>query len=198
MTIVLLGNLAIVLLLAPNTVGYLYSKVEVVPDIRQADAIVLLSSWSFDEIGDSRTYQRLFHAAKLFREGYADTLIIAGGKSENRAESLASTMRSMSIELGIPEGAIFVEERSLNTRENLMYSKPIMESIGIRDFLLVTSCSHMGRAMGVANKLGLSAYPAPVRCFEAGRNSFQWRLRFCYEVLREYGARIYFRLRGWT
>ena len=53
MTIVLLGNLAIVLLLAPNTVGYLYSKVEVVPDIRQADAIVLLSSWSFDEIGDS-------------------------------------------------------------------------------------------------------------------------------------------------
>ena len=48
--------------------------------------------------------------------------------------------------LGVPREAIRMEGQSRNTRENAVNSLPLVQSLGARRVLLVTSAVHMPRA----------------------------------------------------
>lgn len=134
----------------------------------KADAIVVLGGatessipprpWiELKEEGD-----RVLHAAKLYREGKAPKLILSGGRVDWRpsprseAEDMAELLETM----GVPRSAILLEPTSLNTRENAVNTKQIMDAQGIRQILLVTSAMHMPRSLLIFKKLGINAIPA--------------------------------------
>ena len=60
--------------------------------------------------------------------------------------------------MGIELAQIEIETRSLTTYENLAF---LADRLGEEPFLLVTSATHMPRAMAVADQLDLNAIPQP-------------------------------------
>jgi len=191
-------NIIVLSLVFTPLTNYLYAFIEVKPEIKKTDAIILLSSGQYtNDILARDTYQRLFHAYKLYRLGYADKVIICGGILIMGKPSISETMKAVLIDLGIHGDNIITEERSQNTYENIKNIIPALNSQGIMSSLLITSSYHMYRSMAVCRVLGVSVYPAPVPCYEKEISNFLLRSRHAMTVLREYGAIAYFWLRGW-
>ncbi len=138
-------------------------------ELPKTDAIVVLGGctesallprpWvEIKEEGD-----RVLYAAKLYRDGKAPRLILSGGRVEWRisgnpeSEDMAILLEPM----GVPRSAMLQDPYSLNTRENAVNVKQIMEAQGIRRVLLVTSAMHMPRSLMIFRKLGVEAIAAP-------------------------------------
>ncbi len=194
----LITNVILLTLVLTPVVNYLYASLEVEPEIRNSDAIILLSSGVHnDKIHDGNNYQRMLRAYRLYKEGFANKIIICGGVVVEGMPSFAEVMKNFLVEIGIDEECIITEDNSLNTYENIKYAKPILRQLDIRDSLLVTSSYHMYRSLKICKKLDVSVYAAPVPCYEKNIQHPTHRAKFILEVLREYGSIIYFKLRGW-
>jgi uncharacterized SAM-binding protein YcdF (DUF218 family) len=139
-----------------------YKPLQQVQDIGKVDYIVVLSSEVHDNSQDPPTSQlaastafrvveaiRLFH---LFSE--KPTLIMSGGGKSVAGEVMAAFARS----LGVPADKLVVETKSLDTYSNADGVKAIVKDA---PFLLVTSASHLPRAMIIFQKLGMKPIPAP-------------------------------------
>ena len=150
---------------------------------------------------------RILHALRLYRAGKAPLVLCSGG-GEETSESPA--MSRLLQEWGVPPEAILLEEQSLTTRENALFSYSLLNSRGIRHILLVTSAIHMPRAAAVFRKAGFEVTPAPAD-FRTGwgqrRGFFIWLsgwvpdagyLQRSDKVLREWIGLLVYRLRGWA
>ena len=192
-----LNIIAISLVFTPVT-NYLYAVLEMEPEIRNADSIILLSDGVYTgKIHAGNNYQRMLCAYRLYKQGFADKIIICGGVVIKGLPSFAEVMKDFLVEIGINKECIITETNSLNTYENIKYAKPILRQFDIKNSLLVTSSYHMYRSLAICKKLNVSVYAAPVPCYEKNLQHMTQRTRFILEVLREYGSIIYFKLRGW-
>ena len=138
------------------------------PDpVPQVDVIICLGGmtrWSdapqsvpnLNEAGD-----RLLYAASLYQQGAADRLLLTGGQFPGATQSEAELMQNALLLMGVPESAMILEEESLNTYENALFAKPLLEEIDARSALLVTSATHMPRSQQVFQKMGIETVPAP-------------------------------------
>jgi uncharacterized SAM-binding protein YcdF (DUF218 family) len=107
---------------------------------------------------------RVWHAARLFHRGLAPRIIVSGGSflvatgqaPPTQTEALA--MRQFLVALGVPESAIVMEGKSLNTIENMRETRAL---VGTAHVALVTSGFHMPRALRLARKAGLDAEAFP-------------------------------------
>ena len=70
-------------------------------------------------------------------------------------------MATVLTSIGIPSTAIVQEPDSLNTYQNAVNVRKILESLQIRNVLLVTSAMHMPRASKIFQRQGIQAIPAP-------------------------------------
>jgi uncharacterized SAM-binding protein YcdF (DUF218 family) len=59
----------------------------------------------------------------------------------------------------------WMESRSLDTADNARYSAEILKNTGITKIILVTSASHMRRAVYEFRRAGLAIIPAPTGFF---------------------------------
>lgn len=132
-------------------VGYalLYDRV---PARRNVDFIVVLGSGLLGSVVPPLLASRLDLARRLRENGSrgADILVSGGqGPGEDVPESRA--MADHLITAGVPEQSIVLEERSSTTRENLRFSKEIMQRTkpGSR-CLIVTNNFHAFRAAMLA------------------------------------------------
>jgi uncharacterized SAM-binding protein YcdF (DUF218 family) len=138
--------------------------------IPQADAIVVLGGatrpqvpprpWvEVNEAGD-----RPLYGAKLYQEGKAPFLIFSGGRVTWRGGvggSEAADMAELAIALGVPKSAIIEEDASLNTYQNAVKVKPILQQYNFQKILLVTSATHMPRSVAIFKKQGMDVIPVP-------------------------------------
>jgi uncharacterized SAM-binding protein YcdF (DUF218 family) len=97
---------------------------------------------------------RAIKAVRLYRDGSVKHILITGGTPE--PQLLASLLE----EWGVPEEAIIVEDSSRNTFENAVKSKLLWDAHQFRSGLLVTSASHMPRALAVFHRAGFAVEPA--------------------------------------
>jgi uncharacterized SAM-binding protein YcdF (DUF218 family) len=122
----------------------------------QADAILVLGgavsgahppSRPTLSLGQAST--RVWHAAALYRAGKARWVVVAAGNRPNHAmeQVEAEAIAEVLVELGVPRAAIVQEGESRTTRENAAKSLPLLKRLGARRVLLVTSATHMPRAM---------------------------------------------------
>lgn len=145
---------------------------------------------------------RVLHAARLYRAGKAP-LVISSGWAAGIPD--ADGMAELLIEWGVPDSAIVRERESRNTHDNCVESRRILRGYAAGPVLLVTSGSHMPRALDTCRSAGLDVRPAPTD-FQAtedpGRGAWGWLpdagdLQLTHQALKEiFGRRVY-RWRGW-
>ena len=82
------------------------------------------------------------------REGFKPFLVLAGGKIDLTAPSLAEVLYKEAIGFGIPKENIFTENKSIDTTENAEFSKPIInENLSLDGRLgVITNHYHLKRA----------------------------------------------------
>ncbi|MFO0679159.1 MAG: YdcF family protein [Polyangiaceae bacterium] len=143
----------------------------------------------------------------LLRENRAKRVLITGGAVGPRNLGLteASVMGDLYRKWGIDPSRILLEERSVNTRENAVFSAEILaKEPPTSKMLLVTSAFHMNRAAGCFRAVGLRPHLLPVdfRGPASGNHLSYLPRSFALAdssmVLREYLGRIVYRLRGYT
>jgi uncharacterized SAM-binding protein YcdF (DUF218 family) len=101
---------------------------------------------------------RIWHAARLYRRGLAPRIIVSGGGNGDGGMSEAEAMRLFLTDLGVPNEAIVIEGSSLNTIENIRYVRKLVKEGRVA---LVTSASHMPRALRLARIAGLNVAAFP-------------------------------------
>lgn len=111
---------------------------------------------------------RLDTAVEYLREYPHSMCIVTGGKGNDEHISEAQCMEEYLVASGIEKSRIIKEEQAKNTRQNLLYSKEIIEKEGLNPrAVIVTSNYHQYRAGLIARRLGMEtyAYSAPVNLF---------------------------------
>lgn len=113
---------------------------------------------------------RIWHAARLFHRGLAPRIIVSGGGSAEMSEAVA--MRMFLTDLGVPAEAITIEGDSLNTIENIRHVRAMVKDGRIA---LVTSASHMPRALRLARTAGLNVAAFPTDWAVPEEERFWWQ-----------------------
>ena len=190
-------------------------------NVPKAEAIVVLGGATRNNeppriIADmSERGDRLLYGVKLYKEGAAPYIVLTGGRIEwfggnsSEAEDMAALMEVM----GVPQDALLLESRSLNTYENAVYTKEILERNNIKKIILVTSAAHMPRSLAIFKKQGIDAIPAPTDFMVSDRNlveneiSTESRIISLFpnpeslarttQILKEYIGTFIYHLRGW-
>jgi uncharacterized SAM-binding protein YcdF (DUF218 family) len=120
---------------------YLYCKDEMKP----ADVIVILAG---------EETERVEYGVKLFREGWArkDRIILAGGPLVWKY-TWASLMKEHAMSLGVTNDAILLEDKSISTEEDALFTKEILNKYKYTSCILVTSPYHSRRAAMIFRKI---------------------------------------------
>ena len=123
-------------------------------------AIILGASTSGGEV--SPVYrERINHGIWLYENDYVDYLILTGGIGEGNNVSDAYIAKQYAISKSVPEQAIFIEEKSTITEENLENAKAIMDENSFDTAIIVSDPLHMKRAMLMAGDYGIDACSSP-------------------------------------
>lgn len=99
---------------------------------------------------------RLDSAAEYLEQNPSTICIVTGAKGSNEPVTEARGMADYLIARGIDENRIILEEKALNTAENIRYSKAFLPG-GDATVGIVTNDFHMYRALGIAKKEGLDS-----------------------------------------
>lgn len=105
---------------------------------------------------------RLTTTLQLYKSGKIRRILLTGGSSRIIGDALPESpvVRQYLLEVGVPDSAIIVDDRSRNTRENAQFSKTLIDSImPDAHCLLITSAWHMRRAHACFEKVGLHCAP---------------------------------------
>jgi uncharacterized SAM-binding protein YcdF (DUF218 family) len=104
-------------------------------------------------------------------------VLLAGGSGQLQgglpeAELLATQLEAW----GIERSRILVDKESRNTHENALQAMRIVREHGLGSAVLVTSASHMKRALGCFAKAGLPVDTLPVdfRAYAPGHGHGTW------------------------
>ncbi len=105
---------------------------------------------------------RLLHAFRIFKAGKVRKILITGGQvfEPDATDTEAKAMAAILVSFGIDPQSILIENKSRNTFENAAFTAALFKEQGFRSGLLVTSASHMPRALAVFRKAGLAVEPA--------------------------------------
>jgi uncharacterized SAM-binding protein YcdF (DUF218 family) len=126
-------------------------------DVDAADAIVVFGAEVYEHGPSPELRARLEHAAALYRNGYAPTIVCSGGISRGLSEP--EIMRSALSECGIPPTAVLVDESGSSTRRTIAAAR--RHATGPwRRVVLVSSPYHMYRIVGEARRQRLDGMPS--------------------------------------
>ncbi|MBZ7397748.1 envelope biogenesis factor ElyC [Klebsiella grimontii] len=101
---------------------------------------------------------RLTEGIRLWYENPGSKLIFTGAAAKTNPVSTAEAGARVAESLGIPHSEIIVLDKPKDTEEE---AAAVKEAIGDAPFLLVTSASHLPRAMIFFRRAGLTPLPAP-------------------------------------
>ncbi|MBU0495460.1 MAG: YdcF family protein [Chloroflexi bacterium] len=130
-------------------------------DVGPADCIIVLGSavWPGERPSPSLA-ARTARGLALYQAGHAPALILCGGRG-TYPPAEAEMMRRLLTAAGVPETALFLDDSSTTTVENLQHARAIMRAHGWQSALLVSDPFHLPRASLMARDLGLTVRPAP-------------------------------------
>ena len=107
---------------------------------------------------------RLTALAKLARDYPKARIVYSGGDASLSGNKLpeAEFVGPLLDAVGVPRERVLLEARSRNTVENAVFTKELVQPKPGERWLLVTSASHMPRAVGCFRHIGFAveAYPA--------------------------------------
>lgn len=149
---------------------------------------------------------RTLEGLRIYRQLDNPWIIVSGGASPGsglmRAES--ETMRDLLLDLGVPVDRILVEAASADTHDQAVNIRPLLDAQAVSSFVLVTSTTHMRRAMLSFIAAGLQPTPGPAPERSATQPAGApllpnlGALESSRRALREWMGLLYYALRGWV
>ena len=125
---------------------------------------------------------RLAHAEALWRLGLAPHIFVAGGTTGSARRSEAEAGRDWLVARGVPRSALFLEDRSQHTLENLFNVRTDLRAAGWLTLLMVTDPLHLARAKATAQGLDLDVRCSPAQESLPVRGSLAWWRRAAFEA----------------
>lgn len=121
--------------------------------------------------------ERITEAAALARRFPKATVVYTGGAAEILFAPMveADAAKLVLQDFGVGGDRLVLEPNARNTWENAVYTKALVKPKPGQRWLLITSASHMPRAIGAFRKAGFPVEPWPVDYRTAGPED-AWRL----------------------
>jgi len=148
-----------------------------------------INSISQNRLNEGIKHYNILDDAKLIVSGY-------GGYDKN---SHAFMQEILAMSLGVPRKDILRSDKARDTREEALYLKKTLEG---KKFILVTSASHMKRAMLLFQKAGLDPIAAPTNhlAFETKGFASYFSSKNLYKVevaIHEYLGLAWSKMKGY-
>jgi vancomycin permeability regulator SanA len=159
--------------------------------VDHADVILVLGAAQYNGDPSPVFVGRLEHAALLYQEGRADTVMVLGGSRPGDRFSEAEAGRSWLIGDGLPDSAVVASPVGSSTLESLQAAARWMHERELSSAFLVSDPWHNLRVERMASDLGIDGY-ASATWSSAARSE---HTRF-EGYLRETFAYLYYRLFG--
>lgn len=133
---------------------------------------------------------RVHHAARLYARRRVRLIIATGGVGKHPPAE-AEVMGRVLGEEGVPDDAVMLEDRALNTWDSARFVTDMAKRLGVSDVLVVTDPLHCVRTVAAFERAGLGAWSEPVYGSPMWRGSWSRRGQF----VRELGALVWYRIR---
>ena len=123
---------------------------------------LLSSFWNQEELGDSAERDMAF--LELARQYPDAKLVFTGGSGSmiHQGYKAADVAKRLFDKVGLDLSRVTFERDSRNTFENVIFSKEVVRPNPGQKWILITSASHMPRAVGIFCKAGWPVIPYPV------------------------------------
>ncbi len=149
---------------------------------QKADVMIVLGAAVWPNGPSPALSARINHAVAVYNQGFAEHLILTGGIGAH-PPSEAEAMQEVMLRMGVDPSALYLEDQATRTRENIQYSKEIMDQQGWQTAIIVTDTFHLKRAMMLAQDAGMMVYGAPAKNSVLYRNDDLRRKYTLREVL---------------
>jgi uncharacterized SAM-binding protein YcdF (DUF218 family) len=133
---------------------------------------------------------RVRHAAGHDERGRVRLIIATGGLGKHPPAE-AEVMGRVLGEEGVPDHAVMIEDRALNTWDSARFVTGMAKRLGVSDVLVVTDPLHCVRTVAAFERAGLGAWAEPVYDSPMWRGSWARLGQF----VRELGALVWYRIR---
>jgi uncharacterized SAM-binding protein YcdF (DUF218 family) len=133
---------------------------------------------------------RVHHAAGLYARRRVRLIIATGGVGKHPPAE-AEVMGRVLGEEGVPDDAVMLEDRALNTWDSARFVTDMAKRLGVSDVLVVTDPLHCVRTVAAFERAGLGAWAEPVYGSPMWRGSWARLGQF----VRELGALVWYRIR---
>jgi uncharacterized SAM-binding protein YcdF (DUF218 family) len=128
-------------------------------DRTPSNAIVVLGAAQWNGTPSPVYKERLDHAAELYKQGVAKTIVVTGGKQQGDKVGEGFAGYNYLKGKGVPEKALLIEVGGTNTYEELSAAVPILDSNNLgHSVTLVSSPYHAFRSEAIAREVGLSPH----------------------------------------
>lgn len=161
-----------------------YSKPKIFPD--KIDGMLILGSGTDPLLTDqhgqvtlTESIERITESIELIKKFPDAKVVYSGGMPTAKSQEKLSGVdvaKMFFTRMKIDVNKIIFEDQSKDTYENFIFSKKFINNTDGEKWLLVTSASHMKRAMSVAEKLGLNFIPYPVDYIV--HKNYSWKVNY--------------------
>ncbi|MBQ9345754.1 MAG: YdcF family protein, partial [Oscillibacter sp.] len=124
------------------------------------DAVIVLGAGLAGTDPTPSLQLRLETAADYLAEHPHIPVVVSGGQGRDEDISEAEAMRTALLSLGVDERRILMEDKATSTKENLAYSRAVLESAGVSvseaEIAVVTNGFHILRTRLLARRQGMN------------------------------------------
>jgi uncharacterized SAM-binding protein YcdF (DUF218 family) len=159
--------------------------------IDHADVIVVLGAAQYGGRPSPVFAGRLDHGALLYRQGFADRILVLGSGQEGDETTEAEAGADYLVGEGIPDGDVFASPVGGTTYESLEGAARFMDDNGLTSAFLVSDPWHNLRTRKMASDLGIDAHVSAT--WQSAAESQSTRLQ---GYLRETFAYLYYLATG--
>ena len=158
--------------------------------IDHADAIVVLGAAQYNGRPSPVFQARLDHARNMYRDGFSERIVVAGGGRPGDVTSEGEAGRVYLVESGVPPEAVHAEGVGGTTRESLEGVAAYLREAGLSSAFLVSDPWHNLRVRRMARDLGITAYVS------AAVSAARSRDKRADGYIRETFAYVWYRITG--
>lgn len=135
----------------------IYGSIETVD--HQEDAVIVLGAGLRGEDPSKALRFRLDAAYDYAMQNPNAIIIVSGGQGENEVIAESTAMKRYLVKKGLSEERIIEEDRSTNTKENLAFSKAILDEKFEKEYriAIVSNDYHVLRAESLAKEAGFTS-----------------------------------------
>ncbi len=152
--------------------GKTFNDVESVPN-EYSVAIVLGAKVGRDGLPSHMLYDRVLTGVDLYKAGKARKLLISGGENE------PAVMKTLALELGVPEADLIVDDQGTRTYESCSRARHVF---GVDTAVVVTQDYHLSRSLYLCRSFGIDAIGLNAKRRDYTREGYNWK--------REYLSRV--------